>query len=591
VVLEEASTVSLALLAQLAAALQRFCPRLRRVVFVGDPNQLLPVDAGAPFCELVEYLQARVGAGPRSGLSPMVHLQQVHRFNPEVAEVEKEIVTPGVGLVPIASRVRAWGGGKEALEALEAQSGIVFLGVRVPFGSRGGGDTVEGPPRLSEVGTAALEVLKHAGEEALGALGCRVLVVTYTNAVRRAINAALCRLVLTVAGAKTVDAACIEVDRYLRTSGGGVPPLITGMTYCMKAPCPGNDVATSQRFVLVGMVGRVSLASGPTGGSKGKAASLDKAAVAAEIASIVTGLAVGTGRPRHPFVPGHLLPPPAKGYATILLVAWVGTVAAMPPPWVGPEFGARLAAAAVPLVVGAKGFGAPLGATYSLKPADLELGAGSTAHRAQGSQAALVVYVVESREVYVDSRSLLVGVTRAESHVKPRKGDKEHAPVVPTGAMVLFADDNPRNGVLSPSCSLYKMVSRGLSQRRGVLREALCSHLEQCRPRGPSRVVGIGVGAQADVDAAAAAAAVCSNVKWLLQVALFDEPEQQAREVRERQQVALELETLLRVERERERTRFRSPRLALLAPAPAPVSDEAGGVSVDVATPVAPGTN
>lgn len=49
------------------ALLQALRKHARRIIFVGDPNQLPPIGAGRPFVDLVRYLNHDINAFPKVG--------------------------------------------------------------------------------------------------------------------------------------------------------------------------------------------------------------------------------------------------------------------------------------------------------------------------------------------------------------------------------------------------------------------------------------------------------------------------------------------------------------------------------------------
>ena len=64
VIIDESSMLTEEMFAALLQALRR---NARRIIFVGDPNQLPPIGAGRPFVDLVRYLNNNVNEFPRVG--------------------------------------------------------------------------------------------------------------------------------------------------------------------------------------------------------------------------------------------------------------------------------------------------------------------------------------------------------------------------------------------------------------------------------------------------------------------------------------------------------------------------------------------
>jgi len=131
----------------------------------------------------------------------------------------------------------------------------------------------------------------------------------------------------------------------------------------------------------------------------------------------------------------------------------------------------------IPLVV--RG-GNPLGPSqltyckYAMRTWFLQLGYAITVNRSQGTEADLVIYVL-TKSFRVCSRLLNVGITRAKAR----------------GCVVLFEDDEPRNGDVSPSSILHKFVMAGFSQRDEVLEHCLRASLSHVLPLLPSARLGV----------------------------------------------------------------------------------------------------
>jgi exodeoxyribonuclease V alpha subunit len=140
IVVDETSMVSLTLMARLLEAVRADC----RLVFVGDPDQLASVEAGAVLADLVDGLSRR-----RSG--SVAALQTSHRFGPEIGGLAEAVrVGDADGVL---DRLRAGG---DHVELLDATDPVALASVR--------DDLVRHALRLREAAAAgavadALEIL------------------------------------------------------------------------------------------------------------------------------------------------------------------------------------------------------------------------------------------------------------------------------------------------------------------------------------------------------------------------------------------------------------------------------------------------
>ncbi|HET7066941.1 MAG TPA: exodeoxyribonuclease V subunit alpha [Nocardioides sp.] len=114
IVVDETSMVSLTMMARLVEAVRSDC----RLVFVGDPDQLASVDAGAVLADLVAGLRAR-------SVSPVSTLQTSHRFGREINRLAEAVRD---GDADAAIDLLAAGG--EHLELLDAADPAVLAGLR-----------------------------------------------------------------------------------------------------------------------------------------------------------------------------------------------------------------------------------------------------------------------------------------------------------------------------------------------------------------------------------------------------------------------------------------------------------------------------
>jgi exodeoxyribonuclease V alpha subunit len=114
IVVDETSMVSLTMMARLVEAVRTDC----RLVFVGDPDQLASVEAGAVLADLVEGLRARSA----SGVSTLV---TSHRFGREINDLA-EAVRDGDADRALALLMA----GGEHVELLDAADAQVLAGLR-----------------------------------------------------------------------------------------------------------------------------------------------------------------------------------------------------------------------------------------------------------------------------------------------------------------------------------------------------------------------------------------------------------------------------------------------------------------------------
>jgi exodeoxyribonuclease V alpha subunit len=146
VIVDEASMVSLSLMARLVEAL----PPHARLVLVGDPDQLTSIEAGAVLGDIV-------AAGPAAGIATFV-LEHGHRFGP--------------GIDRVATAVRR-GDPDATIEALErGDDGVTWI----PADPADPGAAASMAPvreRATAGGRAVLDAARAGqGAEALAALGC-----------------------------------------------------------------------------------------------------------------------------------------------------------------------------------------------------------------------------------------------------------------------------------------------------------------------------------------------------------------------------------------------------------------------------------
>jgi len=492
-IVEEMSMVSLALLNRLLKAKNAtysppyrtgargrrlaLFPDLVRLVCIGDPNQLLPVGPGDPMkalctclqeCDARDTLLARGGGARRENV-----LVTTHRHNALVKAVSTALLNKDMHY--IKTLTQAFVSGAHAMATIWGSGGVGFFGVRPYDMLRAVTDTIQAIPGGFHPAKALVLTFMHKDRVPIND---RVATASLEKRAKACEKEA-------EAGASAEKREALETEarlmRAARTelTGAANSPLIVGLYY-IGATCNGNGFPGSQRFLLVGgsIVTEGNLKPHLLAFQTQEQWEETETPEAARLKQ--RQLKAAGFRGHHPLPEGTILRAPAfeklprggggQGPKCLVLeVVFTEEVVAAEsegrPPVV------------IPLVV--RG-GNPLGPSqltyckYVMRTWFLQLGYAITVNRSQGTEADLVIYVL-TKSFRVCSRLLNVGITRAKAR----------------GCVVLFEDDEPRNGDVSPSSILHKFVMAGFSQRDEVLEHCLRASLGHVLPLLPSARLGV----------------------------------------------------------------------------------------------------